>query len=119
MAAADFQEVAKHYRLIRAEQINILVPYDPDEFALLMEQIRAPGPREPQFLRRWIARARPLTVGHYMPREEAPIWTFLDEIHFARRPAQGDKPDWYAALPDTNYDELLGLVEPGEHNLSA
>jgi len=116
MLEANFRKVAKLYRLMPSETINILVPYDRVEFTRLIEQIHSENPRELGFLRRWIAAARPLTVALYRPRPESPIRTYLKPIYFARRPTVGDEPDWYAAGRDMTYDELLGLTPPTEYD---
>jgi len=119
MRAGNFREVARLYRLIPADTINILVSYKPDLFDRLLQEIRSDEERQSGFIRRWIAVARPLTVSIYRPADDAPIWTYLDPIYFARRQAIHDEPDWYAVLPGLEYDDsMLGLIMPTEHDLT-
>ncbi len=114
MAATNFRKVAQIYRLIDAQTVNVLVPYNQTEFDRLREEILASGPRRPGALRQWIARARPLTVTVYATRLDGPLRQHLEPVYFSPNPASHEQPDWYLALPSLQYDTTLGLVVPKE-----
>lgn len=117
MECLDFQAVANVYRLIPDASINILVDYDEAEFQRLrdeMDEIRSRSLRRPGELRKWIAAARRMSVGHlFRAGRDAPILQHLDPVHFGRPTGEG-KADWYIALRDLKYDNDLGLIEPDE-----
>lgn len=111
IAQANFPEVAKLYRLISGDMINILVRHDSAEFARLLDMIRSDATRGPGFIRQWISAARPLSVSICKPKPDATIMTYLESIRFSTRPDSRDEPDWYAATPGLKYDERMGLEE--------
>jgi hypothetical protein len=117
MAGLNFKDVAKMYRLIDADTINILVSYDEAEFSRLREgiyEILDRSPRKPGELRKWIAAARRMSVGHlYKGGADAPIFQHLDPVHFGR-PRPDGRGDWYLPLHGLKYDEDLGLLEENE-----
>jgi len=117
MECLDFQAVAKVYRLIPDASISILVNYDEAEFQRLRDElpdILGRSPRRVGELRKWVAAARRMSVGHlFRPDRDAPIFQHLDEYHFGQ-PGRQDKADWYIALPNLEYDNDIGLVEKNE-----
>ncbi len=117
MGCLDFQAVANVYRLIRDTSINILVNYDETEFQRLRDVIREildQPSRRPGELRKWIAAARRVSVGHlYKAGGDAPIFQHLDPIHFGQ-PTREGKADWYIATEGLEYDRDIGLIEPDE-----
>ncbi len=115
-----FENVAREYRIIEQNAINVLVPYEPERalFEELKSEMRSTANRGPGWLRRWIQRARPLTVGLHHPRDDAPIWNHLEPVYFspsARRDI--DRADWHIAMPGLPYDLTLGLIIPEDTDL--
>lgn len=107
----DFPEIARRYRLIDQDAIQIVVPWKPciDEYMALREQatVSVDGG--------WMRRAQALSVSIYRPKADHPAWGHLIPAHFRRG---GDSDEWFV-LEDPQgkfYDEILGLQLP--NNLS-
>ncbi|MCX5999799.1 MAG: hypothetical protein NTU41_09485, partial [Chloroflexi bacterium] len=108
----DFVGVAAEYRVIDQNTINVLVPYDPDDsgdralYRALADEVRGSV-----LTRRWMAKARPYTVGLFKPRAEShdPVLTYLDPVPLGR---SGFSDQWYVYLEPKHYDRLRGLVLP-------
>ena len=101
----DFAEVARRYRLIERDSINVLVPYKRAVYQRLAEQVHARG-----LTAAWIRRARPYTVGIYRPRrgaEEDAVWAWLEPAPVARG-AQSD--EWFIYTNEEGYNRSLGLM---------
>ena len=64
----DFVEVARHYRLIRQDAINVLIPYDRKSYGKLKKEVRGTG-----LTRKWVVKARPYSIGIFRPRPDDPI----------------------------------------------
>lgn len=109
----NFADVARLYRLISSDTINILVPYDEQMYRVLRAEAED-GFGSIEDIRHWIARARPHAVSPYRPRDVDPIWCCLMPVQFSRRhPADNDKAEWFVALDGLKYDKsLVGLIEP-------
>ncbi|PWB43551.1 MAG: CRISPR-associated helicase/endonuclease Cas3 [Rhodocyclales bacterium] len=111
--AGDFPEVARLYRIIKQDAINVLVPYSPrqalfDELAAEAESRGLSGA--------WIRRARPLAVSLYRPREDDAIWDALLPVPLAGR-RQRENNDWFIYAVPVHYHPQLGLVPPGRLNV--
>lgn len=118
MRNADFPEVARLYRLIDAKTINILVPYDQEEFDQLREEILSHEPRGTGELRHWIGKARALTVSHYYKSDwNDPIFQHLEGAYFAKHARPDSRADWFIALDSLEYHKSVGLLTPSEHVL--
>ena len=100
----DFVEVAKRYRLIEQDAVNLLVPYDPAVFQQLAEEVRDTGLKAS-----WIAEARPYTISLFRPKPQAPISAFLEPIPVGRH---ATSEDWFIYLKQEHYDLETGLVPP-------
>ena len=107
----DFPEIARRYRLIDQDAIQIVVPWKPciDEYMALRQQatVSVDGG--------WMRRAQALSVSIYRPKADHPAWGHLIPAHFRRG---GDSDEWFV-LEDPQgkfYDEILGLQLP--NNLS-
>lgn len=100
----DFVDVAREYRLISQDSINVLVPYDADAYGALAEEVRST-----RLTRRWILKARPYAVSLFRPKPDAPIWGCLAGVPLGRT---GMADDWFIYLQPKHYDRLLGLVPP-------
>jgi CRISPR/Cas system-associated endonuclease/helicase Cas3 len=110
--SGSFPDVARLYRLIRQDAINVLVPYAPQValFDELCALANADGLNAA-----WIRRARPLTVNLYRPKDTDPIWDSLLPVPVAgwRRREQND---WFIYAVPEQYHPQLGLVPPGALN---
>lgn len=103
----DFADVARLYRVIEHDAVNVLVPYQPVEFKKLAEGVTG----YVGLTRDWILRARPYAVSLYRPKRNAPI---LDRIapFPAGRGEQSD--DWFEYVGDAkDYDPKTGLTVAG------
>jgi CRISPR-associated helicase Cas3/CRISPR-associated endonuclease Cas3-HD len=100
----DFAEVAKRYRMIEHDAINVLVPYRADAFEALAAEARERG-----LTAAWIRNARAHTVGVYRPKNTDPIWTRLEPVPVGRR-RRAD--DWFILTDCDSYDSQLGLLPP-------
>ncbi len=113
MRAGDFAEVARLYRLIKSDTVQILVPYDAAEFDALRAELRdmdEAGRIAPDRIRRWIRRASPHAVNLFRPTGGLPLDAFLEPVQFGRRrPVEAWNADWFAAMPEVKYDRLLGI----------
>lgn len=104
----DFPEVARQYRLIKQDSINVVVPYA-EQLALykeLVAEISSSG-----LSRRWIQKARPLTVGLYRPKSDEPIWGALQAVNY-QKAGENQLTDWFIYLREEDYHPQLGLVPP-------
>ncbi len=114
---ANFEEVAKHYRLIDGDTINVLVRYNRAEFDALVEEMSGDQPRNPEMIRQWILRARPHAVGIYRPNASSGAWSHLQPVQFSRRrPVDNADANWFHTLPGAEYCTLLGLKLPEENS---
>lgn len=111
----NFAEVARLYRLIPQDSIQVLVPYLPKVFEELCAEIRGPRPSGADFLRAWCRRAALHGVSLYRPPRDSSLWNHLEPIAFSRRrDASAEESGWFQALPGIEYDKLLGLTEKTE-----
>jgi CRISPR/Cas system-associated endonuclease/helicase Cas3 len=109
MKAGDFVEVARQYRLIKNDVINVVVPYggsNADYDALLNEEA------EPGINADWMRRAQALAVGCYRPRLGHPAWGALKPARLKFRRMESD--EWFLLndVPGWSYDALTGLQLP-------
>lgn len=98
--AKDFPEVARQYRLIPDATINVLVPYELEQYNSLANEARERG-----LTGDWIRRARPHVVGVYRPHPSDTITCFLEPIPIRGKPSG----DWFIYAELSHYDPLLGL----------
>ena len=101
----NFVETAELYRVIKQDVINVLVPYDLEAFQRLAEEVRETG-----LTSRWIAQARPHTVGLFRPQDGDPVWSYLDPVPVGRRRESSE--EWFIYLEKEHYHSLTGLVPP-------
>lgn len=108
----SFPEVARLYRLIKQEAINVLVPYIPQQalFNILRAQADDTG-----LTAAWMRAARPLTVSLYRPKDADPIWDALLPVPVAGWKQRGQN-DWFIYAVPEHYHPQLGLVPPGALN---
>lgn len=108
----SFPDVAKLYRLIKQDAINVLVPYvlQQDLFDSLRAQADDTG-----LTAAWMRRARPLTVSLYRPKDSDPIWDALIPVPVAGW-KQREQNDWFIYAVPEHYHPQLGLIPPGTLN---
>lgn len=105
----DFVEVAEHYRLIKHDAINVLVPYDPAEYKRLRDDLFRHGVK-----RSWIRQAQPHIVGLYRPRKDSPAWNWLKPAPF---PGGRGSEEWFVWLKEDSYCAEKGLVIPEDEQV--
>jgi CRISPR-associated endonuclease/helicase Cas3 len=107
----DFADAAKHYRLIRTNTINIIVPYNKTVYERLKKEAEARGIRG-----KWIKEARPYAISAYMPRDDDPIRNCLEPAHpdYDKRPEAIDER-WYFYTDASHYDASKGLIPAEDH----
>lgn len=100
----DFREVARLYRLIPKDAINILVSYDHVAFAGLREEVAKNG-----LVHEWIQAARSHLVNLYRPGPSDGVRAYLDPIPVGRKRWS---EDWFIYLAPDHYHPGKGLVVP-------
>lgn len=103
----NFVEVAKHYRLIKNDTINVLVPYSRriGEYHALKDMALNAG-----LSRGWLRRAHPLTINLYRRSRKSGIQGGTDWLEPIRY--RGSETGWYVYLNESDYSDSLGLVAP-------
>ena len=102
----DFPGVAKEYRLIDKDAIDLVVPYDPAAYGELRREIEDGG----RLTAAWVRRARPHAVNLYRPGDGDPLWASLLRLPLARGDGE-TAADWFVLLDLNGYDrELAGLA---------
>ena len=113
--AGNFAEVARLYRLIKQDSINVLVPYDARISDDLKRQIVEADRLKPALIRDWIRQATPHAVSLIRPDGDAPLWNHLEPVPFRRRtPLENHEASWFFALRGLEYDRLTGISEKSE-----
>ncbi len=106
----DFPEIARRYRLIDQDSIQIVVPWKPciDEYMRLRVQASS------GIDGKWMRDAQALSVSIYRPKPDHPSWGCLVAAHFRRG---GNSDEWFVLEdPDGKfYDDTLGLQLPQNH----
>lgn len=117
----DFPEVARQYRLIDDDAIQVVVPWSDrfDEYETLRKQAMHGIDRA------WMKRAQSLTVGVYRPKAGHPAWGYLIPANFPPRAGRsGSSNEWFV-LEDNNrhdpkcrlYHDTLGLRLPDSQRI--
>lgn len=110
--AGSFPDVARLYRLIKQDAINVLVPYAPQQS--LFDELQAET-EDRGLTAGWMRRARPLTVSLYRPKGNDTIWDALLPVPVAGW-RQREHSDWFIYAVPEHYHPQLGLVPPGTLN---
>lgn len=108
----NFVDVAKHYRLINNDTINLVVPYDRELYEQLREQAATEG-----LTSKWVKQARCLSISLYRPKPDDVIWDSLVPVQVFRNGRQGRKEDWFIVNNIEDYDANLGYIKPEHLNL--
>jgi len=106
--ALDFIEVARGYRLIDQDAIQVLVPWADrwDDFQALRDEAEQIG-----ISGGWMRRAQGLAVSVYRPRGGLPAWAIPAKLK-RRGKADGGVSDEWFILEGDHYDDTLGLKPP-------
>lgn len=104
IAALDFPEIAKCYRLIDQSAIQVLAPWAgrKEEFDTLQAEAEREG-----ISAGWMRRAQGLAVSIYRSNEGAPAWAIPAKL----RRGIGTSDEWFI-LEGDYYDDTLGLNPP-------
>lgn len=108
----SFPDIAREYRLIKQDAINVLVPYQPliEQFDEICDEGNKIG-----LTSEWIRRARPLTVSIYRPKPDDTIWDSLIPVKVAGR-KEREQNDWFIYIRKEDYHPVLGLIPSGSLN---
>lgn len=111
--AGSFPDVAKQYRLIKQDVINVLVPYEPmiSEYNRLSDEAERIG-----LTSQWIRDARFLAVSLYRPKPDDTVWDVLIPVKTGVRKIRGEG-DWFIYAVKDHYHPQLGLVPSGALNI--
>ncbi len=109
----DFPEVARRYRLIDQDSINIIVPYS--EQLLCYEELSEWADSK-GLSAGWIRKTRGITVSIYRPRGDAPVWNAIKPVRYFRSGSL-TQDEWFIYLRSEDYHEHLGLVLPEQLHL--
>ena len=101
--ALDFPEIAKAYRLIEKDAIQVLVPWK--ERQQKFDDLRIEADRA-GISRGWIRRAQGLAVGVYRSHNGPPAWAIPVKMR------RGGFSDEWFMLEGNFYDDTLGLNPP-------
>jgi len=112
VTAGSFPDIAKEYRLIKQDAINVLVPYEPliEEYNKLNDEGNKVG-----LTSEWIRRARHLTVSLYRPNRDSSIWDSLIPVKVAGK-KEKEQNDWFIYIRNEDYHLALGLIPSGSLN---
>jgi CRISPR-associated helicase Cas3/CRISPR-associated endonuclease Cas3-HD len=118
--ALDFPEVAKLYRLIDTDAIQVVVPWSraTDQF----DELRRRALQGVDA--RWMREAQSLAVAVYRPKREHPIWGYLMPAKLNSRHGSADSDEWFI-LEDPHvddayrrlYDDVFGLRLPDSQRI--
>jgi CRISPR-associated endonuclease/helicase Cas3 len=100
----DFPEVAKNYKIIAQDSINVLVPYSIEKYEELKDELH-----DGRLTRKWINKARPYCIGLFRPRHDAPVLMYLEA---ARVNKHSVSQEWFIYTYPKHYDPALGLLPP-------
>lgn len=110
----SFPDVARIYRLIEQDAINVIVPYQ-GETALFEELLRmAEGTG---LTGEFIRKARPLAVSLFRPESSSPVWDSLLEVQTLKKGRRERQEEWYIAAKPEHYHPQLGFMPPESLNL--
>lgn len=114
--AGNFAEVAKEYRLIKQDSINVVVPYDTAGYGELKSRLAQADRLTPELIRSWVRQATPHAVGVMRPQDDSPLWNHIEPVQFSRRRMlENHEATWFWALPGLEYDLLIGLCPPDDN----
>jgi CRISPR-associated helicase Cas3/CRISPR-associated endonuclease Cas3-HD len=100
----SFVDVARLYRVIAEDSINVVVPYDCEAYDALRNRLA----EDRRLTRSWIRQARAHSISLFRPKPDAEVWNCLEPAPLGRgEPSR----DWFIYLIEGHYDrDLLGLT---------
>ncbi|MBP7520880.1 MAG: CRISPR-associated endonuclease Cas3'' [Leptothrix sp. (in: Bacteria)] len=120
LRALDFPEVARLYRLIENDAIQVVVPWSRavDTFTELRRQAMR------SIDAGWMREAQALAVAIYRPAPGHPVWGYLMPARLDTRRGSADSDEWFI-LEDANrddpqqrlYDDVFGLRLPDSQRI--
>ena len=102
---ADFADVAKLYRLINQDVVNVVVRYGMG--GELVREVLDNG-MNPD----WMRRAQAYSVGVRRPRVGDAIRDIIEPAPIFKRGERFNSDDWYLCTTNAKYDDLTGLEFP-------
>ena len=104
----DFADVARQYRLIDTDAIQVLVPWADrwDDFRALRTEAEDAG-----ITADWMRRAQGLAVSVYRRKEGPPAWAIPAKLRRRGKVEAGVSDEWFI-LEGDHYDDTLGLKPP-------
>lgn len=104
----DFEAVNRLYRVIAQDTINILVPYDRDQYLRLAAEAGQGG-----ISYQWILAARPHAISLFRPHSpKDPLCSHLQTIPLRPR-SREESEEWYIYRKEDDYDPETGLNPSG------
>ena len=105
---AVFAEMARRYRLIDTDAIQVLVPWADrgEEFRALRTEAEESG-----ITADWMRRAQGLAVSVYRRKDGPPAWAIPAKLQRRGRMDAGVSDEWFI-LEGDYYDDTLGLTPP-------
>ena len=111
--AGRFDKVCQNYKLITGDVVNVLVPYDIEEFDRLSQIVQKREFMTIEDIRHWVAQARDYAVGVFRPAHDSFKWQALAPVQFgAVFKYDTRNADWFICLPEAEYNDLCGLKLP-------
>ena len=111
--AGDFEIVSQKYKLIPGDMVNVLVPYNQDEFDRLSDIVQQGNYMTAEEIRQWVKKAREHAVGLFRPNRDSFKWQALEPIQFGPGfKYDNHDADWFICLPEAKYEKLCGLKLP-------
>ena len=107
----SFPQVAKQFRLIKNDMINIVVPFDEQIYEELQNLAEENG-----LTAKWIKKARGLSISLYRPKPEDVIWDSLLPVMQFKQGRYSKQEDWFMVNNDKDYDKTLGYKKPESLN---
>lgn len=104
--ALDFPEIAKVYRIIENNAIQVLVPWPPKPGLGSAFQILRTEAEQAGITANWMRRAQGLSVSVYRTSNGPPSWAIPAKLRRG-----GYSEEWYI-LEGDYYDDILGLNPP-------
>ncbi|MGD2071730.1 MAG: CRISPR-associated helicase Cas3' [Gemmatimonadota bacterium] len=107
MTDRDFEAIARRYRLIPDESVQVVVPWDGEAF----ERLRRASTKTPWVTGDWMREAQIHSVNLYRRQIRDYIGVLLAAPLGAQRPEQRSE-DWFFLQDGEVYDEDFGLGDP-------
>lgn len=108
----SFPDVARQFRLIKSDMINIVVPFDKPLFDDLKNQADDKG-----LTAQWIKQARGLSISLFRPKSDDVVWDSLLPVQQFKQGRYSKQEDWFIVNNVKDYDKTLGYKKPEHLNL--